>query len=135
LDTVRAETPIEFAAWLRRVVENDINQLLRKYGRAERDIKLEGPLHDAAGALLPIPGDDSSPSVRASRAEVELRLEKALKEFPAEDRRIYELRTREDLSWPEIAAACGKSVEAVRKRFERMVKQLAAVLKPKDKET
>ncbi len=130
----RGRTEAELAAWLRQILAHVLLHQARHFaGAARRDIHREISLEQAlaessrrlADALAaPI----SSPSERASRHELELRLADALSRLPADYAEIILLRNVEGLSHEEAAARMGRGVGAVRMLWVRALARLRQVM-------
>ncbi|HKI16955.1 MAG TPA: sigma-70 family RNA polymerase sigma factor [Isosphaeraceae bacterium] len=126
----RGETEAERAAWLRQILAHVLLHEMRRYGGAQRrDVGREVSLEDALaessrrlGAALAAPG--SSPSERASRHDLELRLADALARLPADYAEIILLRNVEGLPHEEVARRMGRGVGAVRMLWVRALARL-----------
>jgi RNA polymerase sigma-70 factor, ECF subfamily len=126
----RGETEAERAAWLRQILAHVLLHEMRRYGGAQRrDVGREVSLEDALaessrrlGAALAAPG--SSPSARASRHELELRLADALARLPADYAEVILLRNVEGLPHEEVARRMGRGVGAVRMLWVRALARL-----------
>ena len=70
-----------------------------------------------------------SPESVLIRREAYAALEHALRELTDDQRRRLFLRTEENWTFEQIAAAEGVSADAVRHQFERTVKRLRALMK------
>jgi len=70
-----------------------------------------------------------SPESVLIRREAYAALEHALRELTDDQRRRLLLRTEENWTFEQIAAAEGVSADAVRHQFERTVKRLRALMK------
>ena len=120
----------ELAAWLRQILAHVLLHEVRRYGGARRrdigrEVSLEEALAETSerlGAALAAP--DSSPSERASRHELELRLADALVRLPADYAEIIVLRNVEGLSHEEAARRMGRGVGAVRMLWVRALARL-----------
>ncbi len=130
----RGSTEAELAAWLRQILAHVLRHQTRHFaGAARRDLSREVSLEQAlaessrrlADALVaPI----SSPSERASRHELELRLADALSRLPADYAEIILLRNVEGLSHEEAASRMGRGVGAVRMLWVRALARLRQVM-------
>jgi RNA polymerase sigma-70 factor (ECF subfamily) len=126
----RGETEAELAAWLRRILVHVLLHEVRRYGGAQRrdvgrEVSLEEALAESTrqlGAALAAPG--SSPSDRAGRHEMELRLADALARLPADYAEIILLRNVEGLPHEEVARRMGRGVGAVRMLWVRALARL-----------
>jgi RNA polymerase sigma-70 factor, ECF subfamily len=134
--TFRGATDGERAAWLRQILAHVLSHEMRRFGGAERrDVYREESLDQALaessrrlGDALAAPG--SSPSERASRHELELRLADALARLPADYAEVILLRNVEGLSHDQIAQRMGRGVGAVRMLWVRALARLRLELDP-----
>jgi RNA polymerase sigma-70 factor, ECF subfamily len=132
----RGGTEAELAAWLRQILSHVLLREVRRYGGAQRrdigrEVSLEEALAESSrrlGAALAAPG--SSPSERAGRHELELRLADALARLPADYAEIILLRNVEGLSHEEAAARMGRAAGAVRMLWVRALARLRRELEP-----
>jgi RNA polymerase sigma-70 factor (ECF subfamily) len=126
----RGHTEAERAAWLRQVLAHVLQHEVRRYGGTrrrdvDREVSLDEALDESSrrlGAALAAPG--SSPSERAGRHELELRLADALVRLPADYAEIILLRNVEGLSHEEAARRLGRGVGAVRMLWVRALARL-----------
>jgi RNA polymerase sigma-70 factor, ECF subfamily len=126
----RGGTPAELAAWLRQVLAHVLLHEMRRYGGAQRrdiarEVSLEEALAESSrrlGAALEAPG--SSPSERAGRHELELRLADALARLPADYAEVILLRNVEGLPHEEVARRMGRGAGAVRMLWVRALARL-----------
>jgi RNA polymerase sigma-70 factor, ECF subfamily len=126
----RGGTRAELAAWLRQILAHVLLHEMRRYGGAQRrdigrEVSLEEALAESSrrlGAALAAPG--SSPSQRASRHELELRLADALARLPADHAEVILLRNVEALPHEEVARRMGRGVGAVRMLWVRALARL-----------
>jgi RNA polymerase sigma-70 factor (ECF subfamily) len=130
----RGATEPELAAWLRQILASRLTNLVRRYrGTQARDVRLERMLGDeldqssqALGAGLV--ADQSTPSQQASRREQAVLLADALDRLPPDYRAVLVLRTLEGLSFPEVAARMGRSLDSVEKLWVRALPRLRQAL-------
>ena len=123
----------ELAAFLRRVLTNNLADAVRKYTAAGRDVKRERSLQaefaqSSARLEARLAGADSSPSARAIREEELLRLADALALLPADQRRAVELHHLLDCSIEEIAAQMERTEAAVGGLLRRGLAKLRELL-------
>lgn len=115
------ELPDEPRAWLSRVAVTTSLDIARRRdvrSRAEAERRVEP---DSAG-------DDPSPLARASAAELDAALERALADLPEGQRTIFVLRHRGALPLREIAEALGLALPTVKTQFARACLRLQARL-------
>lgn len=135
-DQFRGETEAEFLGWLRAILESQLLQEERKYGRRRRDVGRERSLHAALGesdsrfaeCLAAI---GSSPSQRAIRAEQVLAFADALAALPANQRRAIELHHLQRCSLEQTAVAMNRTPQAVAGLLYRGLQKLKCELPPR----
>jgi len=126
----RGSTEAELSAWLRQILAHVLLHEMRRHAGAQRrdlsrEVSLEEALAESSrrlGRALEAPG--SSPSGRASRHELELRLADALARLPADYAEIILLRNVEGLAHEEVARRMGRGVGAVRMLWVRALARL-----------
>jgi RNA polymerase sigma-70 factor (ECF subfamily) len=126
-------TAAERAAWLRQILARNLSNLGRDYTRDKRDVRREAampksPDESAAGLEELLVASQSSPSVRADRAEQTILLAAALQRLPAAQREAVELRYLLGLPLAEIAAAVDKTPAAVAGLLHRGLGGLRALM-------
>jgi RNA polymerase sigma-70 factor (ECF subfamily) len=130
----RGSTEAEMAAWLRQILAHVLRHQVRHFGGAarrdlSREVSLEQALAESSRRLADaLAAPISSPSERASRHELELRLADALSRLPADYAEIILLRNVEGLSHEEAAARMGRGVGAVRMLWVRALARLRQVM-------
>ena len=95
--------------YLRRAVRNECYSALRRRVRAS-----EGPLLDAVGP-------DSRPDER-------LALERVIRELPPDQREVLHLHVFEGLTFQEVAALSGESINTIASRYRYAVAKLRQAL-------
>lgn len=95
--------------YLRRAVRNECYSALRRRVRAS-----EGPLLDAVGP-------DSRPDER-------LALERVIRDLPPDQREVLHLHVFEGLTFQEVAALSGESVNTIASRYRYAVAKLRQAL-------
>ncbi len=126
----RGGTEAELAAWLRQILAHVLLHEMRRFGGAQRrdlgrEVSLEQAMAESSrrlGDLLAAP--DTSPSERAGRHELELRLADAMARLPADYAEVILLRNIEGLSHDEIARRMGRGSGAVRMLWVRALARL-----------
>lgn len=104
----RGETEREMAGWLRQILAHHLAHLVRDFGRQKRDAGRELPLAqvlDESSARLEawLTADQSSPSERAQRNDLLLRMADALQALPDEQREAVELHYYHGWTLAQIA--------------------------------
>jgi RNA polymerase sigma-70 factor, ECF subfamily len=120
----------QFVRWLRQILAAKLADLLRRYlGAQARDVRLEREIEDAfdrSSVLLDrgLVSPHSSPSQQAARREQAVLLANALTELPDDYREALVLRHLEGLTFPEVAAQMGRSLDSVEKLWARALPRL-----------
>lgn len=119
----RGQTPEELAGWLRQILIHRLLNVRKAFGTEKREIKREQQNDSGLADYRNV-----SPSKLLLQHEESARLAEALAGLPVEYRRVIELRHQENRSFAEIAAALGKSENAVNKLWARAIRQLQQTL-------
>ncbi|MFO1076307.1 MAG: sigma-70 family RNA polymerase sigma factor [Planctomycetota bacterium] len=109
----RGEDTATFVAWVTRIMENNLRDRLRYYGRQRR--APEGSQDETFDAVADMP----TPSAGVMRAEEHAVFHKALASLPDEQRQIIQLRLIEGREYDEIAGMLGRSPGALRMLLSR----------------
>ena len=120
----------QFVAWLREILAGTLaNQVRRYFGTQARDPRLEvnfaaevDQSRDGLARLLVDP--HSSPSAQVQRREQSLLVAEALARLPEDYQTVLVLRHLEGLTFPQIAARLGRTVDGVEKLWLRGLTQL-----------
>jgi RNA polymerase sigma-70 factor (ECF subfamily) len=131
----RGETEAEWLAWLRKILNHNATDYVRRYGgtkkrEARREVRLErfSPGESQAHRLEPKdPGE--SPSQLVLRRERELEVAQALAQLPQDYQDVIELRNLQRLSFDEVAERLGRSRGAVQMLWMRALRKLEEILK------
>ena len=120
----------QFVAWLREILAGTLsNQVRRYFGTKARDPRLEvdfaADLDQSSYGLAQMLADPrSSPSAQAHRREQSLLVAEALARLPEDYQTVLVLRHLEGLTFPQVAASMGRSVDSVEKLWLRGLTQL-----------
>lgn len=122
------------AAWLRRILANNLADEIRKLKTGKRDLSrersLEAELQRSSNRLQAWLDDgQSSPSRHAQRQEQALQLSAALAKLPDAQREALVLRHFRDRSLAQIAQDLGRSHAAVAGLIKRGLQQLRTELR------
>jgi RNA polymerase sigma-70 factor (ECF subfamily) len=133
----RGTTEGELMAWLRQILARNLANVVRRYQRQGRDVRLERRLEDeldqssrALGQELAAP--HSTPSQRAVARERAVRLAAALESLPRDYGEVIVLRHLEGLPFAEVAARLGRSQDSVKKLWARALGRLRMALMETD---
>jgi len=134
LEQFRGKTEVEFAAWLRSILANELAQAVRRYGAEARDIAREQSLEaalDQSSARLEawLSDHESGPEKQAERQEQMLRLAGALGELPEDQRLAVELHHLQAVPVAAVAEQMGRSAAAVGALLFRALKKLRQLLR------
>lgn len=115
----------EQAAWLRRILQNNLTDEARKWMTAARNVGLERSLEHSsirlAGLLAAPP---SSPSMKASQNEDLARMADALLKLADEQRQAIEMHHLRGMPLSEVAETMQRSKGAVAALLYRAMQQL-----------
>jgi RNA polymerase sigma-70 factor (ECF subfamily) len=133
IDQFRGGTTAELAAWLRRILANNLAQELRKFSRPGRNLDLEQTLgagvERSSLCLEKLLCDQGpAPDRAAERGEQILALAAALDQLPADQGSALEMRYFDDLSVVEIGKIMNRSAKSVAGLLFRGVQKLRALL-------
>jgi RNA polymerase sigma-70 factor (ECF subfamily) len=132
LGQFRGVTEAELAAWLRRILANELAQTKRTFRQEKRDLarekSYEALVDQSSLRLAGLPADDTSPSVRAEFNEQALRIAGAVESLPEAQREAVVLHYFQDLTVPEIAERLEKSTTAVAGLVHRGLQALRKAL-------
>jgi RNA polymerase sigma-70 factor (ECF subfamily) len=132
-DQIRDRSESQRAAWLRRILANNLRDEVRKLGAAARDVarerSLEAALEESSTRLEAcLAADQPSPSQQAQRHEQLLGLAAALARLPDDQRQAVELHHLQGRPLAEVATCLGRSKGAVAALLFRGLKKLRALL-------
>jgi len=109
----------DFVRWLSKIAENELRGSLKKLHAEKRDIRREvrlgnyGPTTNDKSIKADEPINATTPSVIMSKKEDLSKLEEAIDGLKPEYREIIVWAKIDELSYKEIGARLGKSVDAV----------------------
>ena len=130
----RGTTEKELLSWLRQILVTNFANLVRRYrGTQRRDVELERELTfelDRSFAALDhgLWAREGSPSQQAVRREQAVLLADALGRLPGDYREAIILRHLEGLTFADVAARMGRTVESVKKLWARALARLRDML-------
>jgi RNA polymerase sigma-70 factor (ECF subfamily) len=126
----RGQTAAEQAAWLRRILANNLIDAARKYLREVAvELALEAGIQESSARLEAwLAAEQSSPSERAGNEEQLLRLAAALARLPDDQRVVVEMHHLKQDAVADIARRLGKTEPAVAGLLRRGLKRLRELL-------
>jgi RNA polymerase sigma-70 factor (ECF subfamily) len=130
----RGETEGEWLAWLRAILANGLGATVRRYDAQARDPgrerSLEAELERSSSRMEGLLAAElTSPSERAVRAELLLRLAHALARLPEDQRRVVELHYLKGLAVADVAEEIGRTRPAAVGLLFRGLKRLRELLR------
>jgi len=123
----RFESRANFGTWLYRIVSNCSVDLMRS--KQARHDQVRGDSLDEGVMELPA-ADVPGPERMAQSAEIETRVQRALRELSPLERAAFTLRHYEGRSIDEISATLGLGTSAAKHSVFRAVKKLRLALAP-----
>jgi RNA polymerase sigma-70 factor, ECF subfamily len=130
LDDFDGSTARSLLGWLMRIAEREIRDRADFHGRQQRDARRDANVADHQDALV---ARTRSVLTRVILDEQAERLQAALEELSEPHRQVILLRAFEELSFPEIAKALGKSEDASRMLYARAMTSLTLALSRTEK--
>ena len=114
----RGDGEAQLAAWLRRILANQMADMVRQFTRGKRNATLERSLQAALDKSSARIGDwlaaeQTSPSGRVMREERLVRVTRALADLPDDQRAAIEIHHLKRCSLAETAAELGRTPAAV----------------------
>jgi RNA polymerase sigma-70 factor (ECF subfamily) len=123
--------PMPFQLWLRQITLDRLIMVRRRHvGAARRSVEREAALPDGSSCALArqLFAPDSSPSGRAGKEELAVRVRAAVDRLSEADREIILMRTFESLAFEDVARLLSIDPAAARKRHGRALLRLHQVL-------
>jgi RNA polymerase sigma-70 factor (ECF subfamily) len=127
------QTEAEWLAWLRRILDHNAADFVRRFHGAKRQVGKERPLaapngdSQAAGAPEPAAQIDT-PSVAMAKLESELQLAAAIESLAPDHREVIALRNLQRLPFDEVAQRMNRSRPAVQMLWMRAIQKLQEVI-------
>ncbi len=118
IDEFRGIGEVQLAAWLRRILANQMVDTLRQLGRDKRNIAMERSLQvavDESSARIDawLAAEQTTPSAQAMREERLVRLAQALLELPEDQRTAIEIHHLKGVSLKDTGKEMDRSQAAV----------------------
>lgn len=129
----RGTTDAERAAWLRRILANNLAQAVRQFSTGKRDVGYERSLEQELAASSVrlerwLEADQPSPSDAVEHNERAIRLAEALEQLPPAQREALVLQHWQGWSLAQIGEHLGRGPEAVAGLIKRGLKHLRTLL-------
>jgi RNA polymerase sigma-70 factor (ECF subfamily) len=136
-DGLRGTDDAQIAAWLRKILANQLANALRELRQARRDAarerSIEAALEDSSSRLEGrLASSQTSPSLKAQRSEQMLKVAAALAELPEAQQQAVSLHHLGDQTLDEIALRMERSPAAVAGLIKRGLKALRSKLDSND---
>lgn len=126
-------TAEEWAAWLRRILLNNLEDQARRYQqRAKRQLSREDAFGSESDTWSNLAADNEPPSGILRRREDSGQLAEQIARLTEPYQQVLRLRYWENQSLDEIGRQMGRSSEAVRKLWFRAVRELSKVMRVSD---
>lgn len=125
--------PKTFKYWLNRIITNLFYDELRRSPRQLKTISLDEPTYDQDDEASPardIPDSGDLPDKRALNAELDQKIQQAIRHLPEQFRTIIVLREIQGLSYEEIASLTDTNIGTVKSRLARARLKLQEALGP-----
>ena len=134
LPHLQTSSQAELAAWLRRILANNLADEIRKFSTGKRNVarerSLEAALNESSSRIEAwLAAEESSPSQKAAWGEDALRVAEALAGLPDDQREALELQHWRGWTLAEIAEHMGKSRAAVAGLIKRGLAQLRKTIR------
>ena len=132
LDSFKGKTEAEFFGWLKKILDNNLKNVIRDNMAEKRDFRREQDFAIQLDSVSlnwwePVaPG--STPSNRMLKGESALRLAEAIEALPENQRTAIELRHLQGLKLKEVCDAMDKSPDAVVSLLRRGLEKLSVTL-------
>lgn len=129
----RGATERELLAWLRKILQSRLMNLLRLHSAGRRDHRLEQSLHadldaSAAGLERILPADVDTPSKQVARREAAVGLANALEQLSDDYREVITLHHVEGLKFADVAIKMNRSAAATQRMWVRALVRLREIL-------
>jgi len=129
IDRFRGDSEGEWVAWVRKILENNAAQAIRRHLLTQkRSARREVYLDESNSAVHSVKGElrsrEKSPSKRALNSERSVKLALMLHNLPESQREAIRLRYLEGRSLKELAESLGRSETAVAGLLKRGLRNL-----------
>ncbi|MGD9855241.1 MAG: sigma-70 family RNA polymerase sigma factor [Planctomycetaceae bacterium] len=125
----RGGTEAEWLAWLRRILNHNTHDFIRRYKTDKRHVQREVRLQaaggdDSAGFFHDPPGHVGTPSQIVAQQEREIELADAIARLADDYREVIVLRNLQRLPFDEVAQRMDRSRPAVQMLWMRAIRKL-----------
>jgi len=129
IDGFRGEHEAEWIGWVRKILENNVNQIIRRHIQAQKRSVRKEVMIDKSSAAHRIQragpvSNESSPSQRVMRGEQAVRLAMLLGKLPEDQREALRLRYLEGKTLQQIAESITRTEMAVAGLLKRGLRSL-----------
>jgi RNA polymerase sigma-70 factor, ECF subfamily len=125
-------TEAEWLAWLKRILEHNATDFVRRFQGAKRqigkEIALGPPPDDSQPARIDPAAPGETPSQAMVKLESELQLAEAVEQLAPDYREVIVLRNLQRLSFDEVAQRMGRSRPAAQMLWMRAIQKLQQFL-------
>lgn len=123
--TFRGTTREELYAWLRKILQHNVQDAIRRFEIAQKRSNKREEEIDRHG-IVAYGSTGSTAEYSAMRREDAVRVSQALERVPSDYQTVLRLRYWEGLTFPQIAARLGRTQEAARKLWYRAISRFSA---------
>jgi RNA polymerase sigma-70 factor (ECF subfamily) len=131
-DKFHGRSEAEWLAWLKRILEHNAADFVRRFQGAKRhvgkEIALSPPTDDSTAARLDPAAPGDTPSQAMVKLESELQLAEALEKLTPDYREVIVLRNLQRLSFDEVAQRLDRSRPAAQMLWMRAMQKLQQLL-------
>ena len=129
LVSFRGQAEEEFLAWLRRILQHNVQQSIERHWEAKKrsvqqERSLSEPQEGGQELVDFVAAEQSSPSQRAMRGEAAVQLAWAIRTLPEDQQEAVRLRHLEGYSLKQLAETMGRSEMAVAGLIKRGLQNL-----------
>ena len=132
IESLRGSTEAEFNAWIKRILQNNVTNLLRDHTADKRDVRREQAMNSADSELslnwLTVSPSGSRPESQAIKGEAALLLAQSMSELPEIQRTAVQMRYLEMYTLREIAEYLETSTSTAARLIDRGLQTLHDVL-------
>ncbi|MEM7454700.1 MAG: sigma-70 family RNA polymerase sigma factor [Planctomycetota bacterium] len=132
-DSFDGTSRLEFKAWLKQILINEIRNTGRDLRRQKRDVFRERQLDRSENGLKnQLVDTDPTPHSAAAGNEMAARLSAALEQLPEDHRTVVRLRSFDRMPFEQIAEKIGRTRDATAKLWYRALVRLQSLIGGED---